>query len=120
MKRLIICIVLAMAVTAVFAGCGSRQERGPVRPADPEAAAKEEKETMLKMLIGNTAVAVDWEDNSSVEALKELCSKAPLEIKMSMYGGFEQVGPIGRRLPTSDTRTVTSAGDIVLILLTSW
>lgn len=128
MKRLIICIVLAMAVTAVFAGCGSRQESGPVRPADPEAAgtnnteqqepapqpAKEEKETMLKMLIGNTAVAVDWEDNSSVEALKELCSKAPLEIKMSMYGGFEQVGPIGRRLPASDTRTVTSAGDIVL------
>ena len=33
---------------------------------------------------------------------------------MSMYGGFEQVGPIGASLPRSDVQTVTEAGDIVL------
>ena len=33
---------------------------------------------------------------------------------MSMYGGFEQVGPVGTRLPSSDAQTRTSAGDIVL------
>ena len=32
-----------------------------------------------------------WEENESVEALKELC---PLTVKMSMFGGFEQVGQI--------------------------
>jgi len=69
---------------------------------------------MLKMMIGNTAVDVDWEDNESVEALKGLCENEPLVIQMSMYGGFEQVGPIGSRLPSNDTQTTTSAGDIVL------
>ena len=33
---------------------------------------------------------------------------------MSMYGGFEQVGAIGRRLPSQDVQTSTSSGDIVL------
>ena len=69
---------------------------------------------MLRMTIGNTAVTVDWENNESVEALKALCENEPLVIQMSMYGGFEQVGSIGSRLPSSDVQTTTSSGDIVL------
>lgn len=68
----------------------------------------------LRMLINDTAVAVTWEDNESVAALKELVSPGPLTVQMSMYGGFEQVGPIGTRLPASDVQTTTAAGDIVL------
>ena len=48
-----------------------------------------------------------------VEALKEL-AKNDLTIQMSMYGGFEQVGSIGQRLPSQDVQTNTSSGDIVL------
>lgn len=69
---------------------------------------------MLKMMIEDTTVAVAWENNESVEALKALCENEPLVIRMSMYGGFEQVGPIGTRLPSRDAQTTTSAGDIVL------
>ena len=69
---------------------------------------------MLQMMIGDTAVAVDWEENESVDALKELCRDEPLTISMSMYGGFEQVGAIGTNLPRSDVQTTTEAGDIVL------
>ena len=54
---------------------------------------------------------VEWEDNESVEALKELC---PLTVKMSMYGGFEQVGSLGSSLPRNDEQTTTDYGDIVL------
>ena len=79
-----------------------------------ETKESEEKETMLQMKINDTVVAVDWEENESVEALKALCENEPLVIRMSMYGGFEQVGPIGTRLPSSDVQTRTSAGDIVL------
>ncbi len=43
-----------------------------------------------------------------------LCQDGPLTIQMSMYGGFEQVGPIGQSLPENDSRTTTQAGDIVL------
>ena len=56
---------------------------------------------------------VAWEENDSVYALREL-AKTGLTIQMSMYGGFEQVGSIGQRLPSSDRQTSTSSGDIVL------
>jgi len=68
----------------------------------------------MQMFINNTLVPVDWQNNSSVQALEELVKDKPLTIRMSRYGGFEQVGSIGKRLPDSDKHTVTSSGDIVL------
>ena len=75
--------------------------------------SEEEKEPMMQMKINDTPVTVAWENNESVSALKELAMDG-LTIQMSMYGGFEQVGPIGQRLPSSDVQTSTSSGDIVL------
>ncbi|MBQ5564771.1 MAG: hypothetical protein IIT39_15465, partial [Clostridia bacterium] len=66
------------------------------------------------MTIGSTPVSVKWEDNESVNVLKELCRDQPLTISMSMYGGFEQVGSIGSDIPRNDVQTTTSSGDIVL------
>lgn len=68
----------------------------------------------MLMKINETEVEVNWEENGSVSALEELVGQGDLIIPMSMYGGFEQVGPLGTRLPDSDVNTVTSAGDIVL------
>ena len=65
----------------------------------------------MKLFINGTEVSVVWEDNASVEALRAML---PLTIQMSMYGGFEQVGPIGASLPRNDEQTTTDAGDIVL------
>ena len=67
----------------------------------------------MQMRIGDTPVTVAWEDNASVEALKELAAEG-LTIRMSMYGGFEQVGSIGQSLPRDDAQTTTVSGDIVL------
>ena len=75
--------------------------------------SEEEEASMLQMKINDTPVTVAWENNESVSALKELAMDG-LTIQMSMYGGFEQVGPIGQRLPSSDVQTSTSSGDIVL------
>ena len=61
----------------------------------------------------NTEVDVFWADNNSVKALKEL-AKDGLTINMNKYGGFEQVGSLGKTLPSADTRITTTAGDIVL------
>ena len=74
----------------------------------------EDTEKMMQMKINGTVVNVSWENNESVDALMDMCKDAPLEIQMSMYGGFEQVGPLGRNLPRNDSQTTTSAGDIVL------
>lgn len=70
--------------------------------------------TELLLTIDGQEVSVAWEDNDSVAALKELAAEAPVTIQMSMYGGFEQVGPIGTNLPRNDVQTTTGAGDIVL------
>ena len=137
MLRLMIALCLAMLLSAC--GAGPAQGREPVSaPAAPEAAeetaspapeqavtetesgpenetpAEEEGIMTLQMKIGGTAVTVDWEDNESVEALKELCREEALSISMSMYGGFEQVGSLGTSLPRNDVQTRTDSGDIVL------
>ena len=78
------------------------------------ASESEEAEAVMQMTIGKTPVEVKWEDNESVDALKQLCLGGPLTIQMSMYGGFEQVGSIGQSLPRNDSQTTTQAGDIVL------
>ncbi|MCR5135151.1 MAG: hypothetical protein K6B12_05875, partial [Clostridiales bacterium] len=68
-------------------------------------------ENTMRLLIGETEVPVTWEENASVDALKGLC---PLTIRMSMYGGFEQVGSIGQSIARDDQQTSTDYGDIVL------
>ncbi len=75
--------------------------------------SEEETKSMMQMKINDTPVTVAWEENESVAALRELAGTG-LTIQMSMYGGFEQVGSIGRRLPSHDVQTSTSSGDIVL------
>ena len=75
--------------------------------------SEEEGASMMQMEINDTPVTVAWENSESVSALKELAMDG-LTIQMSMYGGFEQVGSIGQRLPSSDVQTSTSSGDIVL------
>ena len=63
------------------------------------------------LMIDGTEVPVTWEENASVENLKTLL---PLTVQMSMYGGFEQVGPIGQSIVKDDKQITTEPGDIVL------
>ena len=108
--------------TAVPQKTAAAETSAPEATVEPSAPAEtasqpiieEKKEKMLQLRIDDTAVAVAWEQNESVEALKALCENEPLVIQLSMYGGFEQVGPIGQSLPRNDSQTTTQAGDIVL------
>ncbi len=85
-------------------------------PDKPEASTETQKdvEEDMHLLIGDTAVSVAWEDNGSVEALIDLAKTGPLQIDMSMYGDFEQVGSLGTSLPRKDEQITAEAGDIVL------
>ena len=65
----------------------------------------------MRLSIGETGVPVTWEENASVDELKQLL---PLTISMTRYGGFEQVGPIGQSIVSDDVQTTTDYGDIVL------
>ena len=81
---------------------------------EPETQITDKEKTGMKLKIGEAEVPVIWEENDSVDALRELVKEEPLTIQMSMYGGFEQVGPIGQSIVSDDAQTTTEAGDIVL------
>ena len=80
-----------------------------------EAVADNEEKDVVDMIlqIDGKEISVTWEDNASVDAIRELATDG-LEIQMSMYGGFEQVGSIGQSIVRDDKQTTTSAGDIML------
>lgn len=127
-----ICTVFLLALVLIFAGC---ERKTPEVITDPEikeessvfsqtepdntevqsALPETDADNMeLIMKIDGTEVSVAWENNESVDAIRNLAASGGLEINMSMYGGFEQVGSIGQSIPRSDEQTTTKAGDIVL------
>lgn len=77
----------------------------------PESAPEEsEEETTMQMKIDDTLVPVTWEDNPSVEALRELL---PLTVQMSMYASTdpERKSPEERQYKADDRRILRgSAG----------
>ena len=77
-------------------------------------AADNEGERMMQLEINGNAVSVVWENNPAVASLRKKVAARPVTVRMSMYGGFEQVGELGFSLPREDVQTRTVPGDIVL------
>ncbi len=76
-----------------------------------EYITKNVENNNMKLYIDNNEVDITWEDNESVLALKDL---GDITINMHRYGGFEQVGPIGKTIVSNDISMDTIPGDIVL------
>ena len=107
-------ILAAAGLMALAMSAFSTVSYASDKDASKKVVSDGAQEQDMKLMIGDTQVEVAWEDNDSVKELKALVSGGPRTIDMSMYGGFEQVGPIGSSLASSDVQTVTEPGDIVL------
>ena len=115
-------LILILSVTACArvqdssepeeSGAAETAETGKMTDTDETDADGEA--ISMKMMINDTEVNVSWENNESVRALSERAAEGDVTIGMNAYGGFEQVGPIGKSLPCSDTDIRTQAGDIML------
>ena len=68
----------------------------------------------LRLFVDDVEVDVSWEDNASVNQIKELAKNNPIIINAHQYGGFEQVGEIGQNIISNNVQMTTEAGDIVL------
>ena len=111
MKRIVLCVTLAALL--MLAGCGNPEETGTV--SVPQETLRENmEETAMKMFIGDTEVTVSWEDNEAVETLREMTGQGGVAIAMERYGGWEQVGPMGRSRPRQDAQMTAQPGDIML------
>ena len=117
-NRKIISVVM-LSVMLLLSGCTGAQETtadtaSKVQEAVPQenkSLAEQKKEQAMKLIIDDKVVPVTWEQNASTAALQKFL---PLTIKMSPYGGFEQVGAIGQNIVSADTQLTTQYGDIVL------
>ena len=101
---------------AANAGSGKWLEGKRFAGSASEEEIKEWIDSMqgeMVLMINGTEVPVTWEENGSVKELAGIADGG-LTIEMSMYGGFEQVGPIGRNITAEDEQITTAPGDIVL------
>ncbi len=112
MKGIVRCVTLAALL--MLAGCGSVEDTGPRSVPQETKQENSGEETTMKMLIGDTEVTVAWEDNDAVDALYEMTAQGSVKIAMERYGGWEQVGPVGKTLPRQDAQMTARPGDIML------
>ena len=135
MKK-IAALLLILSLLTLLASCGREQPGSPSASSEPEAStetteqqperepekadstvSEREESAMseaLTLRVGDRGVPVSWEENPSVAELARAAAEEPIQIAMSPYGGWEQVGTIGRVIVSSDVRQTARNGDIML------
>ncbi|MBQ9493083.1 MAG: hypothetical protein IJR54_05040 [Oscillibacter sp.] len=68
----------------------------------------------ITLTVAGQPLTVEWADNSSVDALRELLRKGDLTLEMSDYAGFEKGAPLPETLPQNNQQMNTDAGDVIL------
>lgn len=118
MKRIIIISVVICSLTIL--GCSGNtelpQEQTEEKPT-PTLEIVAEDDSMqeeILLIVNDTTLNVSWENNESVEALKEMLREETVTINTERYGGFEQVGRLPQSIIRNDIQMTANAGDIVL------
>ncbi|MCQ2511090.1 MAG: hypothetical protein MJ116_11600 [Lachnospiraceae bacterium] len=98
---------------------GEEAVREAVRRLLPQTVTDQSEEVNaleknLKLVIDGQEVPVTWEDNDAVSEITESASENGIHADLHMYGGWEQVGSLGRSFSRNDKQITTRNGDIVL------
>lgn len=102
------------AQTEETTGSDLMEEDTEINNSGLESNENTNEEESMKLFIDNVEIPVIWENNNSVAEMMEEASKGDIVISMSMYGGNEQVGSLGKRYKSNDRQTTTHNGDVVL------
>ena len=98
---------MLIVIVLSFAGCKTTTQDNNVQ----DITNVEIEEMVMK--IDTIIVDITWENNNSVKDLLNF-AKNGLTINMSRYGGFEQVGSIGKNIVSNNKQITTNPGDVVL------
>ena len=105
----------AMLVLLALLSCTKVSQPGAVQQQEEENPEEESQmPDKIKITIDGKTLSVALVNNDATKALVATLKEAPITYKASDYGGFEKVGPLGRSLPTNDSRITTQAGDVIL------
>lgn len=108
MKKILITLLLIICLTLV--GCNSNNSINNSTSSE-NTIISDVEDKILKLYIDDINIDVTWENNASVNALKEF---ETITVNMHQCGGFEQVGSIGKTITSNDKQITTNPGDIVL------
>ena len=108
MKKILTALLLIICLTLV--GCNSNNSINNSTSFE-NTIISDLEDKILKLYIDDINIDVTWENNASVNELKEL---ETITVNMHQYGGFEQVGSIGKTIASNDKQITTNPGDIVL------
>lgn len=95
--------------TLLLSGCINKNNKD--NQSEDDITDNIPEEEIMKLEIDENVLDVSWNNNASITALNEM---KPLTINMHLYGGFEQVGSIGKSIVSDDKEITTKPGDIVL------
>lgn len=111
-------LLLPILMLVALAGCNEKaikeQAADMIENKTENNTEYKEEKTEMKLLINDLEIPVTWEENESVYEINEEVLHNDITVQMSMYGGNEQVGSLGRRYSSHDINTTTHNGDIVL------
>lgn len=107
----ILSVILAIAMTFAFYGCGA--ESGASDGNDGEWEDNKEITTMYMYIDGDRR-EVSLAGNSATKELTRRLEQGDIIYTADDYGGFEKVGAFGGSLPESNSRITTQPGDVML------
>ena len=139
--RKLVTLLLSVLLICSLSGCGQNQKKETMTETeisgvtDTESKVSEEEnmettgsgevlaeeinqgsaeDTEMKLYFDETEIPVIWENCTAVDELKEEAGNGDIVVSMSMYGGWEQVGSLGRSYTRTDRQMTAVSGDIVL------
>lgn len=111
------CLKITVSVIFVFHITGCSKEITEQDYSKENAFIRSQnsnEEIELKLYFDDTEIPVTWENNDTVGELIDETANGDIVVAMSMYGGNEQVGSLGRSYKRNDRQMTTYNGDIVL------
>jgi hypothetical protein len=75
---------------------------------------EQELQDTIKIVVNETELIVNLEDNRTKKALLEKLDDGDIIINAQDYSNFEKVGDLGFNLPRSDKYIKTEPGDVIL------
>lgn len=113
MKKIIFAILIIIGFSLLGCSNNNNNLSDLDKTNETENLKNTGEESIFVMKIDNIVVDITWEKNDSVNELMEY-AKNGITITMHQYGGFEQVGSIGKTITSNDSQITTNPGDVVL------
>lgn len=119
MKKILLVVIVTLLLVCCFAGCsqsyGANGQNNTGTNSERQMEGGEDMDlTKISFVVDGKVLDVSLEDNVATRDLYNALKSGDIKVNMSRYGGFEQVGSLGRTLKSSDRQMSTNPGDVVL------